>query len=267
MPRTFLISGASSGVGENLACRLASLTCCPVLKKEGLAMHLLGRDSTNLERVASTCRDLLAAATSTSSSSTNTGEAESARPTFKVTTSICDLRNGNAITEMWERDFITAHGGKLDVLVANAGVNRVGLVEEQSDEDYDTVFDTNVRGVWNLVRKAVPLFKQQKSGQIVITNSVRGLRGSATATLYCGSKFALRGMQDCWRNELQPFGVKVGSVFPGGIDTPWWDSKDRGGRDPGTSNTKGYLQPEEVTDAMLTLINQRSNSNLAELRF
>ena len=105
----------------------------------------------------------------------------------------------------------------------------------------------------------------QGAGQICVTNSVRGVRAGAEAGLYTASKFAVRGLMQCARLELRPLGIKVGSVLPGGIDTPWWQDEARGGRPKGSVNTAKFLTADEVAEALLMLINQAAGSDIEEI--
>jgi len=224
-------------VGEALSLKLAAT--------EATRLHLVGRNSENLDRVARECASLR-------------------KDAKAISWSTCDLRSESDVDRMWS-EFEEAHGPNLDVLVANAGISRPGLVEEYSVAQYDDVMDTNVKGVFLALRKAIPSMRAQGSGQIVVTNSVRGVRPGASAGLYTASKFAVRGLVLSARLELRPHGIKVGSVLPGGIATPWWEDEARGGREAGSVSTDAFLTADEVADAMLMLIDQAPGSDIEEL--
>ena len=82
---------------------------------------------------------------------------------------------------MWKEYGEYSGGEGLDTVVLNAGINRVGVVEANSETDFDDVMNTNVRGVWLWLRHVVPVLKAQERGQIVVTNSVMGLKGRPEA--------------------------------------------------------------------------------------
>jgi 3-oxoacyl-[acyl-carrier protein] reductase len=82
---------------------------------------------------------------------------------------------------MWGEYGKYASIGELDAVVLNAGMNRVGAVETNSEKDFDDVMNTNLKGVWLWLRLVVPVLKAQGRGQIVVTNSVMGIRGRPEA--------------------------------------------------------------------------------------
>jgi 3-oxoacyl-[acyl-carrier protein] reductase len=233
--RRVLITGASSGVGEALAMQLS--------QAGGVGLHLTGRNAGNLQSVADRCR---------------------ADGASMVSTSVCDVASEDDVQSMWD-EYRQAHGDEIDVVVANAGVNRIGDLETCTLSDYHTVIDTNVLGVFLTLRATLPTMKRQRSGQIVVTNSVRGFVGGAGSSLYCASKFAVRGMMKSVRKEVSPFGIKVGSVFPGGIDTAWWQDASRGGRQPGTTDTSTMFDADDVALEMMDIIEQGPESNIEEI--
>lgn len=261
--RRFLLTGASSGVGEALALRLAASVNAPI------GLHLIGRNASRLKRVAQACQE---------------SSASGAHVTFSVT----DIRDAAAVDHMWQ-GYVEEHG-TIDVVVANAGINRPGLVEDTSVEQFDDVIATNVKGLYLPLRKVppcprtracrrhtmhsshsfptnqvLPVMKAQRSGQIVVNSSVRGLRGGAGSGLYSASKFALRGLMKCVRLEVRPYNIKCGSVYPGGIDTPWHQEEARGGRAPGSVDTSAFLTANDVAEALLMLINQSAGSDIEDL--
>jgi 3-oxoacyl-[acyl-carrier protein] reductase len=109
--------------------------------------------------------------------------------------------------------------GRLDVLVNNAGSGVFKkLVDFQRDE-FQRVFDTNVTGAMLMAREAAKLFAAQKSGNIVNIGSTASHRGAANGTAYYASKFALRGMTECWRAELRQYNIRVMLVNPSEVLT------------------------------------------------
>ncbi len=113
--------------------------------------------------------------------------------------------------------------GRIDVLVNNAGQALVGAVEEASAEQVKQQFDTNVFGVLNVTREALPILRRQKSGHIVNISSLVGFSALPLLGLYSASKFALEGLTESLAAEVAPFGIKTMIVEPGPYKTGFAD--------------------------------------------
>jgi NAD(P)-dependent dehydrogenase (short-subunit alcohol dehydrogenase family) len=105
--------------------------------------------------------------------------------------------------------------GGLDVVVNNAGYGFLAAVEETSDRDVRDMLDVQVVGVWNVLRAALPILREQKSGHVVTVSSVLGLTAVAGWGLYCAGKFAVEGLSEALAAEVADFGVRVTIVEPG----------------------------------------------------
>ena len=110
------------------------------------------------------------------------------------------------------------HFGRVDVLVANAGIWEGGPVEDMSDELWDKVIDYNLRGTWTVCRAAVPALKRQGNASIVIVSSTAGQRGEAGYSNYAASKGGQISFAKSLAVELAP-GIRVNCVAPGWVDT------------------------------------------------
>jgi 3-oxoacyl-[acyl-carrier protein] reductase len=109
--------------------------------------------------------------------------------------------------------------GDLDILINNAGV---GVFKELIDMDrasFDAVFSTNVTGAMLMSREAAKIFKERKGGNLINISSTASLRGAPKGTAYYASKFALRGMTECWRAELRKYNVRVFLINPSEVIT------------------------------------------------
>ena len=109
--------------------------------------------------------------------------------------------------------------GGLDILVNNAGINRDGVIWKMTEEQWDEVIDTNLKGYFNYIRAAVGIFKEQKSGKIVNVTSINGLRGKFGQTNYSASKAGIIGLTKALARELGRSSVNVNAVAPGLIET------------------------------------------------
>ena len=109
--------------------------------------------------------------------------------------------------------------GHLDILVNNAGFGVFKKLVDMDRTSFDAVFATNVTGAMLMGREASKHFIQRNSGNIVNICSTASLRGAANGTAYYASKFALRGMTECWRAELRQFNIRVFLVNPSEVLT------------------------------------------------
>jgi NAD(P)-dependent dehydrogenase (short-subunit alcohol dehydrogenase family) len=109
--------------------------------------------------------------------------------------------------------------GGIDMLVNNAGYGLVGGVEEASDSEIRAQFEVNVFGTLAVIQAVLPLMRRQRSGRIVCVSSVSGLVGWPSLGIYSGSKFALEGICETLAQEVAPLGIKVILVEPGGLRT------------------------------------------------
>ena len=110
--------------------------------------------------------------------------------------------------------------GRLDIVINNAGIARVKLIEDSSLQDYLEVIRINQVGVWLGMQTAIPALKEAGGGCIINTSSTAGLEGYAGLGAYVSSKFAVRGMTKVAALELGRYNIRVNSVHPGPIDTP-----------------------------------------------
>ncbi len=123
-------------------------------------------------------------------------------------------------------DFVAEFGG-IDILVNNAGFGYFAPLIDLSKEEFEAVFATNVTGAMLMGREAARHFVGQESGALINISSTSGLSGGKGSSAYSGSKFALRGMTECWRAELRPYNVRVMLVNPSEVQTEFFAKMGR----------------------------------------
>jgi short-subunit dehydrogenase len=184
-PKSILITGASSGIGEALAKAYA---------KPGVVLSLTGRNEERLRTVAKQCRKLGAT----------------------VAISVIDVRDTPRLRS-WieERDADVP----LDLVIANAGISNAG--EERSEQFDKDIFTINLFGILNTVYPAISVMQKREHGQIALMSSMAGLiHGLPRAPAYCASKAAVKSFGEAMRGKLRDIGIEVSVICPGFVKTP-----------------------------------------------
>lgn len=128
-----------------------------------------------------------------------------------------DVSNFATVTELVKQ--VVDAWGRLDILVNNAGITRDNLLLKMSEDDFDKVIATNLKGVFNCTKAVTKLMMKQRGGRIVNMSSVVGLKGNISQTNYAAAKAGIIGFTKSAARELASRGVTVNAVAPGLIDT------------------------------------------------
>jgi NADP-dependent 3-hydroxy acid dehydrogenase YdfG len=143
--------------------------------------------------------------------------------------------------------------GRLDTLVANAGIGLYGGILDHTDEALSTMLDTNVAGTVWPIRAAVPEMIESGRGDIVIVASVAGFRGGADEAVYAATKFAQVGLAGALDRELREKGIRVTTIGPAGTATEFAIGA---GRTEDMPELQTYLRPEDIAFAIRTVLEQ-----------
>jgi len=152
--------------------------------------------------------------------------------------------------------------GRVDVLLNNAGIGSYADFLDFSVEDYDLVMNTNMRSTFLFTKAVVPTMKAQGSGLILQVSSQAGIRGFTREAVYCATKHAQVGFTQALRLELQPFGIKVAVICPAGVKTEFAIGH---GRTPEFVASSGFLEAEDVADAVVFAATQRPNARMTQI--
>lgn len=112
--------------------------------------------------------------------------------------------------------------GRIDILVANAGIVIAGPPEVLGVPEFQKVLDVNTLGLWRCNLAVLPTMKERRSGKIINCASIGGHRGSANNSIYCASKFAVVGLTQCLAYDVADYGITVNAYCPGIVDTDMW---------------------------------------------
>lgn len=129
----------------------------------------------------------------------------------------CDVADFTGVKETVAR--IKADFGTVHILVNNAGITRDGLIAMMSEESFDEVLDTNLKGAFHMIRHTVPLFLRNKEGCILNISSISGIMGNPGQSNYSASKAGLIGLTKSVARELAPKGIRCNCIAPGFIRT------------------------------------------------
>ena len=152
--------------------------------------------------------------------------------------------------------------GRLDILVSNAGAGNYKNLVDTSVEEYDALMDINMKASFLFARHAAPLMIAQRSGEILFISSVAGIQGYAGEAVYCASKFAQVGFAQALDGELRKFGIKVGTICPGGVKSEF--AVGMGRTEEGVKNSY-MMEPSEVADAIVFACMQPRNARILQM--
>jgi 3-oxoacyl-[acyl-carrier protein] reductase len=219
---TALVTGGSSGIGEGIA---------EALVDAGAKVAITGRNQTKLEAIA---KKIGAHAIHADSSK----EADAARAIHEV----------------------VAKFGDLDILVNNAGLGVFKPLLEMDLAGFERTFATNVTGAMLMAREAAKHFVTKKKGNIVNIGSTASHRGAPNGTAYYATKFALRGMTECWRQELRKHNIRVMLVNPSEVVTNFgaaagFEQKDNPSK----------LRPADIAHAVRAVLEMEDRGFTTEL--
>ncbi|WP_410587746.1 SDR family oxidoreductase [Amycolatopsis sp. lyj-23] len=234
LDKVVAITGASSGIGEATAVELAS---------RGAAVVLGARRTDRLEVLARKIRD-------------DGGRAE-----------LLDVD----VTRRADLERLVAHAvdrfGRLDVLVANAGVARIAPISALDVDDWDAMIDVNLRGVLHGIAAALPVFRAQGRGHFVTTVSTSGLKIVPTQAVYAGTKNAVRTLMEALRQESTDGVLRTTSISPGFVRTELVDYvQDPAQREQAQQAMAALgISPDAVARAIAFAIEQPDDVEIGDL--
>ena len=184
--KVVIITGASSGMGEAAAKHLSPL---------GASVVLGARRSERIEKLAKEIKG-------------NGGKV------LAVAVDVTQREQVKGLVDATVEQF-----GRVDVLLNNAGIMPLSLLESLHVDEWDKMIDVNIKGVLNGIAAALPYMKEQKSGQIINTSSVAGHKVFNGSAVYSATKYAVRALTEGLRMEVKPYNIRTTIVCPGAVKT------------------------------------------------
>lgn len=223
-----LVTGAARGIGKAIAKALAAEGAVVIVNYNGSA-----------QRAAETVKEIEEAG----------GKALAIR---------CNVADFTACKDMI--DGIIKEQGRLDILVNNAGITRDGLLMKMSEEDFDSVMDTNLKGAFNCIRHAARQMIKQKSGRIISISSVSGVLGNAGQANYSASKAGIIGLTKATAREVASRGITVNAIAPGFITTDMTEVLSEAVKTSVTETIpmKKFGKPEDIAQTALFLASEKA---------
>lgn len=219
-----LITGASRGIGLAIARRLGQM---------GARISICGRDEQSLNAARSQLQ-------------------KEGIETFSFAANVADSRQVSALVEAASAKF-----GHIEILVNNAGIGRFGPVNQLNETDWDTVLDTNLKGVFLVSRAVMDGMISRGRGHIVNISSLAGKNSFAGGSIYCASKWGLLGLTYSMAEDLRAHGIRVAAVCPGSVATEF---SPHAGKDP-----RKMLQAEDVAHAVAMILTEAPQSFISEV--
>lgn len=216
--KAILITGGSSGIGRAVALRCA---------KDGAKVLIAARSEDKLKQVVE----------------------EINKAGGKGFYFIVDVTDPKKVKEMFK--YAVDAMGCVDVVFNNAGLGFVKRIYELTDDEISKMVMVNLLGECFVAKYAAQIMKEQKNGHIINTSSLAGLISVPQWSVYVATKWGVTGLTDSMRQELKPFGVKVASLHPGGVDTEFF-SKENANID--VSQIQNLMKPEEIAEEVYNAI-------------
>jgi len=236
MPKITLITGATAGIGEACAHKFAA---------EGHNLIITGRRREKLEKLASTLVKSYQ---------------------IKVCPLVFDVRHKNEVFKAI--DSLDKDWKPIDILVNNAGLSQ-GLdpVQEGNPDDWDTMIDTNVKGLLYMTRAVAPLMMERGQGHIINIGSIAGKEVYPGGNVYCATKHAVEALSKSMRLDMFRHGIKVSQVSPGAVETEFSMVRFKGDRERAKKVYEGYkpLTAEDIAEVTLFIASAPAHINIQDV--
>ena len=235
MSKIALITGATAGIGE---------ACARLFAQEKYNLILLARRTEKLEELAVKLRQQ-----------------------FDVQVKIitADVRNKADVSKL---ETLENEWKKVDILINNAGLSQ-GLdpIQEGNPDDWDTMIDTNVKGLLYVTRVVSPWMVERKSGHIINIGSIAGKETYANGNVYCATKHAVDSLNKAMRIDLLAHSIKVTAIHPGAVETEFSEVRFKGDKERAKKVYEGFepLHAQDIAEAIWFAVSRPAHVNINDM--
>lgn len=236
MSKIVLITGATSGIGKATAVKCA---------QQGFDVILTGRRRERLIELEAFLEN---------------------KYDITAISLVFDIRNKEEVEKAFNS--LDENKKNIDILINNAGLALdSSSIEKNNTEDWETMIDTNVKGLLYISKMVIPLMIQNKKGHIVNIGSVAGREVYLNGAAYCASKFAVDALTKGMRIDLLPYGIKVTQIAPGMVETEFSEVRFNGDKEKARNVYKGLtpLVADDVADAIMFAITRPAHVNINDM--
>lgn len=219
-----VITGAGSGLGASLASKY---------NKMGYHVTLIGRTKEKLERVAKTFNN----------------------SNYSVYS--LDVSSPSNIKEIFTK--IVKDVNPIDILINNAGLGYFDLAENITEKQVNQMIDINLKGTIFCTQEVLPQMKERNVGSVINIVSTAGVEGKVDESVYCASKFGVRGFTESIIKELSETNIHIHGIYMSGMNTNFW------GDELDDENDTGLMNPDDVADIIILNTQERLNMNIPKI--
>lgn len=234
MNKTALVTGATSGIGRATAI---------ILAKNNYSIILCGRREDRLKALENELSEIT-----------------------KIHSLCFDVRDKKAVFD--SINSLPDSFSRIDVLINNAG-NAYGLepIQDGNLDDWDAMIDINVKGLLYVSKAIIPKMIEQRSGHIINIGSIAAKEVYPNGNVYCASKYAVDALNKAMRIDLNPYGIRVGAIHPGMVETEFSEVRFKGDSIRAANTYKGLkpLYAEDIADIIHFVVSRPYHVNIADL--
>lgn len=235
MSKIALITGATAGIGE---------ACARLFAEQKYDLILLARRTEKLQDLAEKLKKEFG---------------------IQIKTVTADVRQKTDVSKLED---LSDDWKKIDVLINNAGLS-LGLdpIHQGDTSDWDSMIDTNIKGLLYVSKTVSPWMVSRKSGHIINIGSIAGKETYANGNVYCATKHAVDSLNKAMRIDLLPFGIKVTGIHPGAVETEFSEVRFKGDKSRAKKVYEGFepLHAQDIADAIWFAVNRPAHVNINDM--